>query len=146
MGMMFHSSTRALVNWGRVAEGGWRCRTCPSKWSHGCSIGDKSGLYGGLSSGCTLLFATKTWQILATWGLALSCCCHIAPICPRLSIYVLCSLILIYTVHKKLLVSSTEEKQLKTQRINYLHSLCSILLFLLIHYNTTTPFDGGLGK
>ena len=72
--MLFHSSSRALVNWVRVAGGGWRCRTCLSNWSHRCSIGDKSGLYGGQSSGWTLLFAWKTWQILATWGLALSCC------------------------------------------------------------------------
>ena len=73
-GMLFHSSSRALVNWARVAGGGWRSRTCLSNWSHRCSIGDKSGLYGGQSSGWTLLFAWKTWQILATWGLALSCC------------------------------------------------------------------------
>ena len=37
MGMLFHSSTRALVNW---------ARTCLSTWAHRCSIGDKSGLYG----------------------------------------------------------------------------------------------------
>ena len=47
MGMLFHSSTRALVNWARVAGDGWRCRTCLSNWFHRCSIGDKSGLYGG---------------------------------------------------------------------------------------------------
>ena len=41
MGMLFHSSTRALVN--LVAGGGWQCRTCLSNWSHRCSIGDKSG-------------------------------------------------------------------------------------------------------
>ena len=74
MEMLFHSSTRALVNWARVAGGGWRYRTCVSNWSHRCLIGDKSGLYGGQLSGWTLLFARETWHILATWGVALSCC------------------------------------------------------------------------
>ena len=74
MGMLFHSSTRARVNWARVAGGGLHCRACLSNSSHRCSVGDKSGLYGGQSSGWALLFARKTWQILVTWGLALSCC------------------------------------------------------------------------
>ena len=74
MGILFHSSSRALVNLARVAGGGWRCQTYLSNWSHRCSVVDKSGLYGGRSSGWMLLFARKTCQILATWGLALSCC------------------------------------------------------------------------
>ena len=43
MGMLFHSSTRALVNWAKAAGGGWRYGTCLSNWSHSCSIGDNSG-------------------------------------------------------------------------------------------------------
>ena len=39
-----------------------------------CSIGVKSGLYGGHASGAMLLFARKSWQTRATCGLALSCC------------------------------------------------------------------------
>jgi hypothetical protein len=41
--------------------------------SHRCSIGDKSGLYGGQSSGLMLWLARKSWHTLATWGRALSC-------------------------------------------------------------------------
>ena len=41
--------------------------------SHRCSIGDKSGLYRGQSSGLMLWLARKSWQTLATWGWALSC-------------------------------------------------------------------------
>ena len=73
--MLFHSSTRALVNWARLTGGGWRCRPCLSNWSHRCSIGDKSGLYGGQSSGWTLLFARQTWQILALTCCRVRLCC-----------------------------------------------------------------------
>ena len=41
---------------------------------HMCSIGVKSGLYGGHASGAMLLFARKSWQTRATCGRALSCC------------------------------------------------------------------------
>ena len=52
-----------------------RLLTRLSSSSHKCSTGDKSELYGGLSSGTMLLFARKSWQTLATWERALSCCC-----------------------------------------------------------------------
>jgi hypothetical protein len=40
---------------------------------HRCSIGDKSGLYRGQSSGLMLWLARTSWQTLAAWGRALSC-------------------------------------------------------------------------
>ena len=61
------------VGWG----GGGRFRRfliLLSSWSHVCSIGVKSGLYGGHASGAMLLFARKSWQTRATCGRALSCC------------------------------------------------------------------------
>ena len=73
MGILSHSSNKAALNWSRVA-GTFRCPlTLLSISSHRCSIGDKSGLYGGQSSGLMLWLARKSWQTLATWGRALSC-------------------------------------------------------------------------
>jgi hypothetical protein len=64
---------KAVLNWSRVA-GAFRCPlTLLSISSHRCSIGNKSGLYGGQSSGLMLWLARKSWQTLATWGRALSC-------------------------------------------------------------------------
>ena len=51
-----------------------RFLTLLSSSSLKCSIGDKSGLYGGQSSGTMLLFARKSWQTRPTCGQALSCC------------------------------------------------------------------------
>ena len=73
MGILSNSSNRATLNWSRVA-GAFRCPlTLLSISSHRCSIEDKSGLYGGQSSGLMLWLARKSWQTLATWGRALSC-------------------------------------------------------------------------
>ena len=73
MGILSHSSNKAALNWSRVAVA-FRCLlTLLSISSHRCSIGDKSGLYGGQSSGLMLWLARKSWQTLATWGRALSC-------------------------------------------------------------------------
>ena len=59
----------------RELQGGFRrFLTLLSSSSHMCSIGVKSGLYGGHASGAMLLFARKSWQIRATCGRALSCC------------------------------------------------------------------------
>ena len=59
----------------RELRGGFRrFLTLLSSSSHMCSIGVKSGLYGGHASGAMLLFARKSWQIRATCGRALSCC------------------------------------------------------------------------
>ena len=58
----------------RVAGGFRRFLTLLSSSSHMCSIGVKSGLYGGHASGAMLLFARKSWQTRATCGRALSCC------------------------------------------------------------------------
>ena len=81
MGIFSHSSNKAALNWSRVA-GAFRCPlTLLSISFHRCSIGDKSGLYRGQSSGLMLWLVRKSWQILATWGRALSwwkirwCCC-----------------------------------------------------------------------
>ena len=55
--MLFHSSINAFLSCARVA-GGFRCfLTLLSSSSHMCSIGVKSGLYGGNASGAMLLFA-----------------------------------------------------------------------------------------
>ena len=51
-----------------------RFLTLLSSSSHMCSVGVKSGLYGGHASGAMLLFARKSWQAVATCGRALSCC------------------------------------------------------------------------
>ena len=71
IGMLFHSSINAFLSCARVAGGFRRFLTL---LSHMCSIGVKSGLYGGHASGAMLLFARKSWQTRATCGRALSCC------------------------------------------------------------------------
>jgi hypothetical protein len=73
MGILSHSSNKATLNWSRVAGEFRRSLTLLSISSHRCSIGDKSGLYGGQSSGLILWLARKSWQTLATWGQALCC-------------------------------------------------------------------------
>ena len=80
MGILSHSSNKAALNWSRVGgEGGggggafWCPLTPLSISPHRCSIGDKSGLYRGQSSGLMLWLARKSWQTLAAWGRALSC-------------------------------------------------------------------------
>ena len=66
--MLFHSSINAFLSCARVA-GRFRCfLTLLSSSSHMCSIGVKSGLYGGHASGVMLLFARKSWQTWATWS------------------------------------------------------------------------------
>ena len=72
--MLFHSSINAFLSRARVAGGFRRFLTLLSSSSHMCSIGVKSGLYGGHASGAMLLFARKSWQTRATYGQALSCC------------------------------------------------------------------------
>ena len=74
IGMLFHSSINAFLSCARVAGGFRRFLTLLSSSSHMCSIGVKSGLYGGHASGAMLLFARKSWQTRATCGQALSCC------------------------------------------------------------------------
>jgi hypothetical protein len=66
MGILSHSSNKATLNWSRVAGEFRRSLTLLSISSHRCSIGDKSGLYGGQSSGLILWLARKSWQTLAT--------------------------------------------------------------------------------
>ena len=72
--MLFHSSINAFLSCVRVAGRFRRFLTLLSSSSHMCSIGVKSGLYGGHASGAMLLFARKSWQTPATCGRALSCC------------------------------------------------------------------------
>ena len=60
--MLFHSSINAFLSCARVAGGFRRFLTLLSSSSHMCSIGVKSGLYGGHASGAMLLFARKSWQ------------------------------------------------------------------------------------
>ena len=74
IGMLFHSSINAFLSFARVAGGFRRFLTLLSNSSQMCSIGVKSGLYGGHASGAMLLFARKSWQTRATCGRALSCC------------------------------------------------------------------------
>ena len=50
------------VGGGGGGGGIWRFLTLLSSSSHMCSIGVKSGLYGGHASGAMLLFARKSWQ------------------------------------------------------------------------------------
>ena len=72
-----HRSTHSLVVrelWGGGGGGFRRFLTLLSSSSHMCSIGVKSGLYGGHASGAMLLFARKSWQTRATCGRALFCC------------------------------------------------------------------------
>jgi hypothetical protein len=73
MGILSHSSNKAAPNWSRVAGAFRRPLTLLSISSHRCSIGDKSGLYGGQSNGLMLWLGRKSWRTLATWGGALSC-------------------------------------------------------------------------
>ena len=75
IGMLFHSSINAFLSCAKVAGGGggggggWggggggggsRFLTLLSSSSHMCSIGVKSGLYGGHASGAMLLFARRS--------------------------------------------------------------------------------------
>ena len=72
IGMLFHSSINSFLSCARVAGEFRRFLTLLSSSSHMCSIGVKSGLYGGHASGAMLLFARKSWQTRATCGRALS--------------------------------------------------------------------------
>ena len=63
IGMFSHSSSNAFRNCPRVLGVFRRLLTRQSSSSHKCSIGDKSGLYGGQSSGTMFLFARKSWKI-----------------------------------------------------------------------------------
>ena len=65
--MLFHSSINAFLSCARVAEGFRRFLTLLSSSSHMCSIGVKSGLYGGHASGAMLLFARKSWHSGNMW-------------------------------------------------------------------------------
>ena len=65
IGMFSHSSSNAVRNCPGVLVVFRRLLTRLSNSSHKCSIGDKSGLYGGQSSGTMLLFAKK---VLANSG------------------------------------------------------------------------------
>ena len=60
IGMLFHSSINAFLSCARVAGGFRRFLTLLSSSSYMCSIGVKSGLYGGHASGAMLLFARKS--------------------------------------------------------------------------------------
>ena len=73
MGILSHSSNKAALNWSTVAGAFRHPLTLLSISSQRCSIGDKSGLYGGQSCGLMLWLARKSWQTLATWCQALSC-------------------------------------------------------------------------
>ena len=57
IGMFSHFSSNAVRNFPRVLGVFRRLLTRLSSSSYKCSIGDKSGLYGGQSSGKMLLFA-----------------------------------------------------------------------------------------
>jgi hypothetical protein len=59
MGILSHSSIKAALNWSRVVGALRRPLTLLSILSHRCSIGDKSGLYEGQSSGLMLWLARK---------------------------------------------------------------------------------------
>ena len=81
---------------GSSSRSGWRCQTCLSNWFHRCSVGDKSGLYGG----CRVVeryclpedLANPNYvgpsiillqgQIMLPFNLSIGR--HIVPICPRL--------------------------------------------------------------
>ena len=71
-GMWFHSFCNTAVNcW--TLLGTWsRDRTRLSSSSHRCSMGDKSGLYGGQSSGITLFWVRKSRQ--TCWNVRLCRC------------------------------------------------------------------------
>ena len=50
IGILFHSSSEAFLNYARLVGEFWRFLTLLSRSSHECSMEDKSGLYGGQSS------------------------------------------------------------------------------------------------
>ena len=68
-GMLFHSCTSAQCSSCSVSGGFWLWRTRLPSSSHKCSIGD----YGGHGRTRMWFWSRKTWQIRATWHLALSC-------------------------------------------------------------------------
>ena len=72
-GMLFHSSSNAVLSWSTDSGCCGRLRTRLSSSSHKCSIGDKSGDNAG--HGRTLmLFCARNWlHMRATWHLAWSC-------------------------------------------------------------------------
>ena len=70
--MLFHSSTEAFLNCVRVVVGFWRFLTLLSRSSYICSMEDKSGLYGGQSSGTMLFFDRNPDKL----------CLHVSGYCP----------------------------------------------------------------
>ena len=72
-GILFHSWIRASWSCATLFGTLTRFLTLLSNASQRCSIGFKSGLYGGQSSIWTLFWLRKSRQTLATCGLALSC-------------------------------------------------------------------------
>ena len=71
---MLLSSNKAFFNKARVVGIFQRLRTLLSSSSDRRSIGEKSELYGGQSSGMMSWLARKLRQTLAMWGRALPCC------------------------------------------------------------------------
>ena len=68
-GMLFHSCTSAYYSFCSVSGGFWLWRTRLPSSSHKCSI----GYYCGHGRTQMWFWLRKSWQIRATWHLALSC-------------------------------------------------------------------------
>ena len=80
-GIAFHSCMSAIRKAWRVVGGWGQLRMRLSKTSHKCSIGERSGLYGGLCIKSTLFCWRNAMLSLATCAQALSCwnvtlCCR----------------------------------------------------------------------
>ena len=69
-GMLSHSSSMDVQSCWILAGTGTRCRTCWSRASQTCSMGDMSGEYGRTGTFSASCYCV---QILAMWGRALSC-------------------------------------------------------------------------
>ena len=74
MGMLFYSSTRALVNWARVAGVAGAVEPVYPTGPIDAQSGTNRGYMAANQVVERCCLPGKTWQILAVWGLALSCC------------------------------------------------------------------------
>ncbi len=73
-GMLVHSSSMAVQSCWILAGTGTRCCIRRSRASQTCSMGDLSGEYAGHARTGMFSASRNYWQILATWGRALSWC------------------------------------------------------------------------
>ncbi len=60
-GIFYHSLRKALCSWSTLTWRGSRVLTLMSSWSHGCSIGERSGVNDGHGNNANRFCSKKSW-------------------------------------------------------------------------------------